>query len=519
MTISTTLSRVTYLGDGSAVGFAVPFVFFGADEIGVIERDLASGAETPRNLASDYSVGGGGGQAGIVTAQLPPPTGTSWTIFRRTHRTQMVDYTPNDPFPAETHERALDRAMAVAQELDDAQARSLKLSPTTALSELALPHPQADRLLGWKSDLSGIENKDLPVGSAVYATIANALVGESESEAVTPAGLRAFAEAADRYNLLLNPGFRVAQRGGGPLVTGDGAYGLDQWYALCETAAIAVEQQALQANFMPTNIRLTQTQVAAQRIGLAQVLEHAHARQMRGRDIVLSAQIRCSAAQPIRYAVLGWSGGADSITRDVVNDWTSGAVSPGGFFLGANLTVIAAGVVTPAAAAWTELPAIGGHVPASVNNLYVVFWSGSALAQGATLDIGQAALQRGIPAWAPPPLDAAVDLMRCQRYFERVTTAGAQTALGAGFVDTSGTTSRSTIAYRPKRVVPTIALAGSIGIGTPGTDPTVDPVNVVFGKVTPGSAEIACSGLSLTAGNGILGYLTTSSHIDISAEL
>ena len=69
MTISTTTSRIIYAGDGVTVSFAVPFSFFGADEIDVIERNLGSGSEALKVLTTDYTVAGGGGGAG-QTGQL-----------------------------------------------------------------------------------------------------------------------------------------------------------------------------------------------------------------------------------------------------------------------------------------------------------------------------------------------------------------------------------------------------------------------------------------------------------------
>ena len=221
MTISTTISRVTYLGDGIAADFAVPFVFFGADEVAVIERDLASGTESPKILVSDYTVTGGAGGGGTVMAILPPPNGRSWTVFRRTHRTQLIDYTPNDPFPAETHERALDRLTALVQELDDRLDRTAVLSPASPLDSLALPPPSADRVIGWRNDLTGLENKTLAEGSAVYASIAAALGGAAETEAVTPRGLAAlWRRGADIVSAGTLAAPADANRGGYHLVTG-----------------------------------------------------------------------------------------------------------------------------------------------------------------------------------------------------------------------------------------------------------------------------------------------------------
>lgn len=189
MTISTTISRITYAGDGGTVHFAVPFAFFGAEEIGVIERDLASGTEVIRSIITDYTVAGGAGQAGTITAVHPLAATKSWTIFRRTHRTQMVDYTPNDPFPAETHERALDRLTALVQELDDKLDRSATLSPTSTITSLTLPPPEAGRLIGWRGDLTGLENKSLLGGAAVFAGVTSTLAGVVDDEVVTPFAL------------------------------------------------------------------------------------------------------------------------------------------------------------------------------------------------------------------------------------------------------------------------------------------------------------------------------------------
>lgn len=189
MTLSTTTSRITYAGDGSTLSFAVPFSFFGADEIDVIERSAETGNETPRALTTDYTVSGGAGATGTVTAIAAPDATKTWTIARRTKRTQMVDYTPNDPFPAETHERALDRLTALIQELDDKLGRAAALSPTSPLINVTLPTPDSGKLLGWRGDGSGLENKNIPNATTIYAAIDVTRAGSVTGESVTPRGL------------------------------------------------------------------------------------------------------------------------------------------------------------------------------------------------------------------------------------------------------------------------------------------------------------------------------------------
>jgi hypothetical protein len=192
MTLSTTTSRITYVGDGSTTSFAVPFSFFGADEIDVIERSAETGQEAPRVLATHYTVSGGGGATGTVTAVAAPDAGRSWTIARRTKRTQMVDYTPNDPFPAETHERALDRLTALVQELDEKLGRAAALSPTSPLVDVTLPPPESGKLLGWRGDETGLENKNIPNATTIYAGIDTARTGVAAAESVTPRAMAAF---------------------------------------------------------------------------------------------------------------------------------------------------------------------------------------------------------------------------------------------------------------------------------------------------------------------------------------
>ncbi len=152
MTLSTTSTRVSYAGDGTATSFPVPFPFFDAAELEVVERVVASGAETLKTLTTHYSVTGGAGATGTVIAVAAPAASVQWIIRRATARTQLTDYTPNDPFPAETHEKALDRAAMRDQELGEEVDRSLKFprSDSSALAAtLANSVARANKLLGF----------------------------------------------------------------------------------------------------------------------------------------------------------------------------------------------------------------------------------------------------------------------------------------------------------------------------------------------------------------------------------
>lgn len=228
-------------------------------------------------------------------------------------------------------------------------------------------------------------------------------------------------------NLLVNADFSVDQR----LATSitDDVYCLDCWYGLAQTGNIGITAQSLQALGIPTNIRLTQPDVGAQRIGLAQIVEAANCRYLKNADVVLSGKIRHSLAAPIRYAILSWTSTADSVTSDVVLDWTSASYTAGGFFLAANVTVQAVGTITPAANVWTSITPITSTLSASMNNIVVMFWTEGTAAQNVTLDLADIQLEAGDTATAFEQLPRDTITNHCHRYYQKSflpTTAPAQ---------------------------------------------------------------------------------------------
>jgi hypothetical protein len=104
-----------------------------------------------------------------VTAVVAPASGVQWTILRSTARTQLTDYVSNDAFPAETHERALDRLTAQVQEVERDAARSLVVPATDTGGSLVIPTSTARANTYLAFDASGN-----PVASA--AAIGGAVV-------------------------------------------------------------------------------------------------------------------------------------------------------------------------------------------------------------------------------------------------------------------------------------------------------------------------------------------------------
>lgn len=146
MTISTTTTRTTYNGNGVTTVFTIPFRFLVNGDIVVVSVS-AAGVETTKTLTTDYTLTGAGDDAGgTVTMLVAPANGTRLIIYRDTDIVQETDYISGDPFPAEAHERALDRLTMIAQEISPNIDRAIRV-PVGDSSSLNTTLPAAvDRL-------------------------------------------------------------------------------------------------------------------------------------------------------------------------------------------------------------------------------------------------------------------------------------------------------------------------------------------------------------------------------------
>ena len=162
MTLAATTTEVSYTGNGSTTAFTVTFAFFGTGtnaELEVIERTIATGAETTKSNGSHYTVTGGSGSTGTVTAASAPADTVQWHIRRKTTQTQGTDYVENDEFPADSHENALDRLTMIAQEHEADLTDAFTFPPSyTGGASTTVPEPTANRVLQWNSDADALVN-------------------------------------------------------------------------------------------------------------------------------------------------------------------------------------------------------------------------------------------------------------------------------------------------------------------------------------------------------------------------
>ena len=262
---------------------------------------------------------------------------------------------------------------------------------------------------------------------------------------------------AGHRNRLLNGCMRINQRGAS--ASSDDTYAFDRWNILTQTGAVVVTSQPLIENGWSHAMRIRQSQASAQRFGASQIIESVNCQDLRGQAVTLSARVRMSASTTLRYAILEWTGTADTVTSDVVNSWTNATFTAGNFFISSTLTVTATGstALTANTAATVSLSTTLGS---SVNNVIVIFWTDSAQAQNITFDLGKVQFEPGATRTIFETRTYASEFAACQRYYQRMKLSLQSPAAGDFLVPYNFP--------QPMRATPTAAVvtAGTAGSAT-----------------------------------------------------
>ena len=148
MTVSSLTTKNSYSGNGSTSAFSYTFKIFDDDDVTVIIRTDSTGTETVKTKTTHYTVSGvgnaGGGTITFTSGNIPA-SGETVLLLRNTPLTQATDYTPNDPFPAATHEDALDKLTLISQATQEEIDRSIKLSRANTMTSTEFTVPAATR--------------------------------------------------------------------------------------------------------------------------------------------------------------------------------------------------------------------------------------------------------------------------------------------------------------------------------------------------------------------------------------
>jgi len=208
MTVSTTSNKVSFSANGSTTVFAYNFKIFADADLTVIIR-AADGTETTKTLTTHYTVSGAGSSSGgnvTFTTGNTPAAGETVVIKRELAVTQSTDYVANDPFPAASHEDALDRLTMIAQQQTEQIGRSI-VFPDTDTAATTIPNSvtRANKFLGFGSSgevavlsSTGTSPGDIDTGNLVDSAVTSAkLAANSVTSAKIVDGTIATADLAD----------------------------------------------------------------------------------------------------------------------------------------------------------------------------------------------------------------------------------------------------------------------------------------------------------------------------------
>lgn len=174
MTVTTTIRKVQYVGDATSTSLPINFPFVEADDIRVTSRVTATGVDTVLTQGVHYTVSGGDydtGDVAVITPATNFPVGVTWTIERITDRTQSLDYVENDSFPAESHEKGLDKLTYLTQESDEDFDRALKFrsSESGYTADLPASDDMKSKYLGMDSTGKAVVPLGPPAGTTTLS--------------------------------------------------------------------------------------------------------------------------------------------------------------------------------------------------------------------------------------------------------------------------------------------------------------------------------------------------------------
>ena len=304
-------------------------------------------------------------------------------------------------------------------------------------------------------------------------------------------------------NLLRNPGFWLSQRGDpvASFLVSDGNYGPDGWYVLSQSNPISywrVDNPSSPRKSRYAGV-FSQANAVAQRYGCAQVIPYQQTRPLRGEPVRFEFMIAASPfSGDFRFAILEWTGTADSVTKDVVNNWASTTYTASNFFVATSTNVLAVGEISGLSGT-AKLASIRATVGASATNLIVFAWTEDAQAQSNLFVITDCWLVPDTMTAPFMPRDDAAEVALCQRFYQKsynldTAPGAASNNVGIWSTNTQATEASNSILFGknfPTRMrgIPTLTLydfAGNSG----RVSEFSSNLSVVTNNVTPSTGVV-----------------------------
>lgn len=156
MTLTSELVKVQYNGNGSTTAFEITYIYWGDTDIKVVHRD-ALDVETTWVDGTHYTLTGGLGETGTLNVSTSPTdytpaSGETLTIKSNRSDTQDDALPLGGKFPSSVVEQALDQQARLIQQKEEELSRAIKLSETSAISNVTIENPVTGQYLRWAGD-------------------------------------------------------------------------------------------------------------------------------------------------------------------------------------------------------------------------------------------------------------------------------------------------------------------------------------------------------------------------------
>lgn len=229
-------------------------------------------------------------------------------------------------------------------------------------------------------------------------------------------------------NLIINGGFEYWQRGNDrPLNNAE--YGPDRWYILYNGSGTGTLSSGY-TTYMSCAVKPTDSEFDhySKRVGTVQIIENDICKNFTSSPMTLQLRLSSNGTMSVNAALLEWNGTKNSVTHNLVNNWSSTNYSPGNFFI-TGLKVLS--VSTYTATTTPQSISLSGTTSSSnVNNLMVFIWSNDLMDPTSYFVVDQVDLHVGNFTRTWRQRHAQTELALCQRYYETNAPFGTEPANG-----------------------------------------------------------------------------------------
>lgn len=457
MTVSSTTSRVAYIGNGVTTSFSFPYYFINKSDLMVFVAGVLQVLDTNYTIAGTAPFPSGQN----IVFSVTPASSASIVIVRTVAYTQTLDLVENDPLPAEDVEKRFDLITMMVQQQIEQLSRAIVIPITDVTgTSVTIPVAASRANQGLAFDAAG----NVTVGAIANATVSVAMqpvvAASTLAVGLTAFGFSSFIQtlidditaAAARTTLgaaaagantditSLNgiTNINGGQLGGfrNKIINGDfrrwdysttytlataAAYGsANRWAVQGPNTAGIFNQDTSAPNTLgfKYNAKLGRNAGSAltTQIIMAQVLESVNSLPLRNQTVTLSyyakAGANFSSAASILTCLLGTGAGTDQSSQNFINgSWSSYANA-----------ILANDTLTTSWQRFQHTVTLG----TGITQLGVEFYYNGVGTAGADDNIYITGVQLEIGAAATPFEDRgeALELSLCRRYLPAFTLAG-----------------------------------------------------------------------------------------------